>query len=104
MSLHRFSVRLSELSKEETVESVLLDGTEREIPRPIDSDQQKERYSGKKKRHTIKNAVVITMFCLILFVSQTICGKTHDKKMADTMYSLPVPCTLSRYRLSRICT
>lgn len=89
------SARLSELSKEGTVQPILLhDGTEREIPRPVDSDEQKEQYSGKKKRHTVKNAVVITVSCLILFVSQTVCGKTHDKKMADTMYSFPVSCIL----------
>ena len=89
------SARLSEISKDSTVQPVLLhDGTEREIPRPVDSDEQKEQYSGKKKRHTVKNAVVITMSCLILFVSQTVSGKTHDKKMADTMYSFPVPCVL----------
>lgn len=89
------SARLSELSKDGIVEPVLLhDGTEREIPRPVDSDEQKEQYSGKKKRHTVKNAVVITVSCLILFVSQTVCGKTHDKKMADTMYSFSVPCIL----------
>ena len=89
------SKRLSELSKEGTVEPILLhDGTEREIPRPIDADQQKEQYSGKKKRHTVKNAVIVTTSCLILFVSQTVCGKTHDKKMADTMYSFPISCTL----------
>ncbi|WP_390902599.1 transposase family protein [Tannerella forsythia] len=30
----------------------------------------------------------------MLFVSRSVSGKTHDKKMADTMYSFPVPCTL----------
>lgn len=89
------SARLSELSKEGTVEPVFLhDGTEREILRPVDSEQQKEQYSGKKKRHTVKNAVVISVSCLILFVSQTVCGKTHDKKMADIMYSFPISCSL----------
>lgn len=89
------SARLSELSKNGTVQPVLLhDGTEREIPRPVDPDEQQEQYSGKKKRHTVKNAVVITVSCLILFVSQTVSGKTHDKKMADTMYSFPIPCIL----------
>jgi hypothetical protein len=89
------SKRLSELSKEGDEQPVLMhDGTEREIPRPVDYDRQKEQYSGKKKRHTVKNAVVITVSCMILFVSQTVCGKTHDKKMADTMYSFPVPCAL----------
>lgn len=89
------SSRLSELSKNGTVQPVLLhDGTEREIPRPVDPDEQQEQYSGKKKRHTVKNAVVITVSCLILFVSPTVSGKTHDKKMADTMYSFPIPCIL----------
>lgn len=89
------SARLSELSKEGTIQPVLFhDGTEREIPRPVDPDDQKEQYSGKKKRHTVKNAVVTTVTCVILFVSPTVCGKTHDKKMADTMYSFPVSCIL----------
>lgn len=89
------SARLSELSQDGTVQPVLLhDDTEREIPRPVDYDEQKELYSGKKKRHTVKNAVIITVSCLILFASQTVPGKTHDKKMADTMYSFPVPCLL----------
>jgi hypothetical protein len=70
------------------------DGTEREIPRPVDSEEQKENYSGKKKKHTLKNAVIITAGCLILFVSQSVCGKTHDKRIADAMYSFPYPCTL----------
>lgn len=86
--------RLAELSKEGDKPVLLHDGTEREIPRPADRDMQKERYSGKKKRHTVKNAVIITMACLVIFVSQTVSGKTHDKKMADTMYSFPVSCTL----------
>ncbi|MEG2453210.1 MAG: transposase family protein [Clostridium sp.] len=88
------SERLSGLSKDDIPPVLLHDGTEREIPRPADYEEQKEQYSGKKKRHTVKNAVVITASCLILFVSQTVSGKTHDKKMADTMYSFPVPCIL----------
>lgn len=88
------SARLSELSKDGHKPVLLHDGTEREIPRPADRDLQKERYSGKKKRHTVKNAVIITISCLVVFVSHTVSGKMHDKKMADTMYSFPVPCTL----------
>jgi hypothetical protein len=73
---------------------LLHDGTEREIPRPTDYDKQEEYYSGKKKKHTIKNAVIIAASCLILFVSPSVCGKTHDKKIADTMYSFSHPCQL----------
>jgi len=79
---------------EDALPILLHDGTEREIPRPVDLDEQRENYSGKKKKHTVKNAVVITACCLILFVSPTVCGKIHDKKIADTMYSFSHACQL----------
>jgi hypothetical protein len=95
-SQKKFNVALEKLSQEEGISPVLLhDGTEREIPRPVDEDEQKENYSGKKKKHTVKNAVIITATCLILFVSPSVLGKTHDKKIADTMYSSFLsPCVL----------
>lgn len=62
------------------------DGTEREIPRPVDYEEQKENYSGKKKKHTLKNGVIISTMCLILFVGATVSGATHDKKIADQQY------------------
>jgi flagellar biosynthesis chaperone FliJ len=89
-----FEALLKEEQREEEFPILLHDGTEREIPRPVDPDEQQEKYSGKKKKHTVKNAVVITACCLILYVSPTVCGKTHDKKIADTMYSFPYPCRL----------
>ena len=73
-----FPARLSELSKEGTVEPVLLhDSTEREFPVRLIRISKKND-TAEKKRHTVKNVVVATMSCLILFVSQTVCGKTHD--------------------------
>ena len=90
------SIRLLELSKDGLEPLLLHDGTEREIPRPLDYDEQKEQYSEKKRCHKVKNTVVITASCLMIFVSQTVLGKTHDKKMANTMYSFPVPCTLHK--------
>ena len=84
-------LRLSEFCKDG--EKVLLhDGTEREIPRPVDSEQQKEKYSGKKKRHTVKNALITSAACTILFVSQTF--NVHDKTIADTVYNIPAGFTL----------
>ena len=62
------------------------DGTEREIPRPTDDEKQKENYSGKKKKHTLKNGLITTLTCYILFVGATVNGSTHDKKMADNQY------------------
>jgi len=89
-----FGKLLKEQTSEATLPILLHDGTEREIPRPVDWDQQQENYSGKKKKHTLKNAVIITSCCLILFVSPSVCGKMHDKKIADTMYSFPYACRL----------
>jgi len=65
---------------------LLHDGTEREIPRPVDVEVQKENYSGKKKKHTVKNGLIVNSICLILFVGATVCGATHDKKIADQQY------------------
>jgi len=84
------------LSKEEFSEEKLLlhDGTEREIPRPADYEQQKDMYSGKKKKHSVKNAVIIAACCLILYVSRTFAGRVHDKTIADQEYTIPAGYTL----------
>jgi hypothetical protein len=36
----------------------ITDGTERPIQRPQDQERQRQYYSGKKKRHTVKNIVI----------------------------------------------
>jgi hypothetical protein len=77
-----------------TAVHLLHDATERDIPRPQDKQTQRDNYSGKKKKHTVKNAVVTTMLCLILFVSPTVAGSTHDKRIADHYYSIPQGCIL----------
>jgi hypothetical protein len=73
---------------------LLHDATERAIPRPQDHQSQQDNYSGRKKKHTVKNAVVTTMLCLILFVSPTLAGSIHDKHIADHYYSIPQGCNL----------
>lgn len=83
-----FERQLESLPKTET-KHLFHDGTERGVPRPSDSEMQKTCYSGKKKRHTLKNAVITTACCLILLVSPTVEGKVHDKKIADAHYSIP---------------
>jgi hypothetical protein len=70
------------------------DGTEREVPRPVDDDLQKDKYSGKKKKHTVKNAVITTACCMIVYVSQTFSGRIHDKTIADIDYTIPAGYTL----------
>jgi len=66
------------------------DGTERPIPRPLDPEMQRLFYSGKAKMHTVKNNLLIDDSCRILFLTPTVEGKRHDKKLADeTEYLLP---------------
>jgi hypothetical protein len=65
---------------EEGLPVLLHDGTEREIPRPVDRDEQRENYSGKKKKHTVRNAVIITACCLILLSVQRFAGRCMTKE------------------------
>ncbi len=57
---------------------VFIDGTERPIQRPKDKAKQKSNYSGKKKRHTIKNLVITDKNKRIGFLGKTTGGKEHD--------------------------
>jgi hypothetical protein len=75
---------------------LLHDGTEREIPRPQDKEAQQLKYSGKKKRHTVKNAVIISCCCVVLYASPTFDGRVHDKKIADAAYRIPPGFTLAQ--------
>jgi hypothetical protein len=61
-----------------------IDGTDREIQRPIDSSEQQKYYSGKKKKHTIKNIIIGDIDTQeVVYLSQTYEGKKHDKKIVD---------------------
>ena len=60
----------------------VLDGVERPVRRPQDPDRQKRHYSGKKKRHGVKN-LVVTHAGKIQGLSRTVPGSVHDKKLAD---------------------
>lgn len=62
-------------------EQYIVDGTERAIQR--DMYEQQQFYSGKKKTHTIKNALIVSTFGLILWLGQTHVGKVHDKQMVE---------------------
>jgi hypothetical protein len=62
----------------------IIDGTERPRERPKDPKRQQEHYSGKKKRHTVKNVVITDRRTRkIKALSRTRPGKTSDKRMAD---------------------
>lgn len=61
----------------------MIDGTERPINRPKDKDKQKTHYSGKQKRHTVKNNVISERHGKVVYLSGTHEGKKHDKRIAD---------------------
>jgi hypothetical protein len=69
----------------------LLDATERPVRRPTDDTRQREHYSGKKKRHTVKNTLLTNaQGSQIVEVGRTATGKTHDKTLAETD-AIPYP-------------
>jgi len=71
------------LTKDGETEFVI-DGAEREICRPTDYEKQKKYYSGKKKRHTVKNNLIISVAGRkVGYLSGTCEGKKHDKKICD---------------------
>jgi hypothetical protein len=74
-------------------EPVLLfyhDGTERRICRPKDHHDQRLCYSGKSHDHVIKNIVMADGMATICFLSETMEGHMHDKRLADESgYLLP---------------
>jgi len=62
----------------------ILDATERPIPRPQDATRQAACYSGKKKRHTVKNTVVTNRTGRrIVFLGDTTAGSRHDKRLVE---------------------
>jgi len=60
---------------------VIIDGKEQPFQRPQGWEGQKPFYSGKKKRHTIKNQILCTPEGRIGGVSATVPGSTHDLTM-----------------------
>lgn len=63
---------------------VIIDGVERRRQRPKDREMQAIHYSGKKKTHSDKNVVVVSTHTKrVSFLSQTLPGAVHDKKLAD---------------------
>lgn len=64
---------------------ILLDATERPIPRPVENERQRHFYSGKQGMHMVKNNLLTDKHRKILYLSQTVEGSLHDKALADEM-------------------
>jgi len=63
----------------------IVDATERPVQRPKKQKKQKKYYSGKKKKHTVKNHILVNPKTKkILSVSKTAKGKVHDKKLLES--------------------
>jgi len=62
----------------------VIDGTERRIRRPKDSEKQEKFYSGRRKAHTVKNNLIADAVTgKAVYLSRTCEGKKHDKKICD---------------------
>jgi hypothetical protein len=61
-----------------------IDAAERLLQRPVNEDKQRAKYSGKKKTHTDKNVLLVNENTKkVVYLSETVEGKKHDKKLAD---------------------
>jgi DDE superfamily endonuclease/Helix-turn-helix of DDE superfamily endonuclease len=70
-------------------EALIVDCTEQPIQRPRDETAQKAHYSGKKKRHTLKNEYLITAKGRIASVSPSHPGSRHDLAVRRAGPKLP---------------
>lgn len=68
-------------------EALIIDATEQPIQRP----RRKQRcwYSGKKKRHVIKNEIIVTEAGRIVCVSDSVPGRVHDRALRKRGPPLP---------------
>lgn len=74
---------LTQLLREQPeLEELIIDGTERRLPRPQHRGKQKRFYSGRKKRHAVKNVIIVGQR-KVLWCSPTVPAKCHDKKVAE---------------------
>lgn len=56
----------------------ITDGTEQQIPRPKNKKKRKTHYSGKKKKHTVKNQITINITGKIIHKPPHSSGRKND--------------------------
>jgi DDE superfamily endonuclease/Helix-turn-helix of DDE superfamily endonuclease len=71
------------------VQDLFVDGTERPTQRPQQARRQRARYSGKKKRHTVKNVIGSDATKRILLLGETQGGRVHDYPLLQASGWLP---------------
>jgi hypothetical protein len=67
---------------EPELREVIIDGTERHRPRPQQAGRQRRDYSGRKKRHALKNVMVVARR-KVLWCLPTVPARRHDKAVAE---------------------
>lgn len=70
--------KTADLSSDD-VTTVIVDAAEQPIERPV--KKQKSYYSGKKKRHTLKAQLVVSLESKVIYGLSCDKGKTHDFKL-----------------------
>jgi hypothetical protein len=59
----------------------IVDATEQPVQRSADPEQQKQHYSGKKKRHTRKVQIIVNEHGIVREVSTSVPGAVHDREL-----------------------
>jgi len=85
MKPERVGERVADLIEaQEGGANLSLDASERLLQRPVNEEKQREKYSGKRKTHTDKNLLLVNENTKkVVYLSETVEGKKHDKKLAD---------------------
>ncbi len=89
--IYSITKRLKTSQEVETYFPVFLaftDSTEQPIPRPKDKDRRKMYYSGKKKRHTVKNQLMVNNRGYTLHKIDNKKGHRHDYNIYKTNHPL----------------
>lgn len=84
-----FGVRRDPKITRREAEALIVDCTEQPIQRPGADAVQREHYSGKKKRHTLKTEYVVTAQGRIASVSDSHPGSRHDLTIRREGAKLP---------------
>ena len=66
----------------------ITDGTEQQIPRPKNRTKRKTHYSGKKKKHTVKNQITINLKGEIIHKPPHSSGRRNDFAILKIKYPI----------------
>lgn len=85
MQLHRFTRQERQLAQllaeQPDLHELIINGTDRRLPRPQHRGKQKRSYIGRKTHHAVKNVIVVGKR-KVLWCSHTVPGKCHDNRAA----------------------